>query len=90
MGKQQPFNIKLPKMSWDVPIEQEILAFVRYMKQRWAAHRSIWPSVNREAQIYVSAYQTVENHIVREMAFREKMSKQQKTTAPQDKGEDIL
>lgn len=61
-------------MSWDEPIEQEILRYVRHMKRSWLGHFSVWPGVRRAAQIYASAYETVEKHIVREIEMREEIA----------------
>lgn len=60
------------KMSWDEPIEREILSYVRSMKRQWQTqvYGNIWRS-DKSAQIYVNAYETVENHILREMRLRD-------------------
>jgi hypothetical protein len=39
----------------------------------WLMHRSIWSSVNKSAQIYANAYETVEKHIIKEMKLREEI-----------------
>lgn len=73
MSKMPKFEIMLPKMSWDAPIHEELLKYVRTMKRNWQTHRSIWPSVNRDSKIYASAYETIEKHIVREIEFRKEI-----------------
>jgi hypothetical protein len=76
-GKREPQQIVFepPKMSWDEPIEEEILKFVRSMKQQWQTQvrGNIWRSVNKAAENYVNAYETVEKHILREIDFRKKI-----------------
>lgn len=66
-----------PVMSWDQPIEEEILTFVRSMKRSWQVQEStsIWPSVRKAARAYVSAYEMVEKHIVREVELRAEVFK---------------
>lgn len=63
------------QLSWNKPIEQELLEFVRTMKRNMATQvgrGSFWGDKgrDREAQAYVNAYETVEKHILREMAIR--------------------
>lgn len=75
MSKVKPkFAIQLPVMSWEEPIEIEILKFVRSMKRQWKSqvHGNIWFSVNKAAENYVNAYETVEKHILEEIEFRKK------------------
>lgn len=74
MKKSQMFY--MPEMSWDKPIEEEILQYVRSMKRSWATHSSIWPHVNKAAETYASAYETVEKHILKEMEFRKSINQQ--------------
>lgn len=52
---------KLIVMSWDEPIEQEILKFVRSMHRNMEtqANHSIWGSTRKGAQHYADAYKTV-------------------------------
>lgn len=74
--KKLEFTIAPPVFSWDEPIEEEILNFVRHMKRSWQGmvHSSIWPHVRKAAEAYVSAYEAVEDHIVREIELREKIA----------------
>jgi len=61
--------------SWEKPIEQEILAFVRHMKQSWIRHivSARDRRQRREAQIYARAYETVERHILDEIELRKEV-----------------
>jgi hypothetical protein len=71
MDKQE-WTIAPPMMSWDIPIEQEILQFVRQMagNMETQASHSIWGSNRKGAQAYANAYRTVEKHILKEIGFR--------------------
>lgn len=64
-AKKPLIEFEPPTFSWDVPIEQEILSFVRQMKAAWAG--------DKRGQQYYNAYETVEKHIVREVEFRKKI-----------------
>lgn len=65
-------EITPPVMSWDRPIENEILEFVRTMKvnMQHTSAVNMWPRTRREAQAYANAYETVEDHIMKEMKLR--------------------
>lgn len=67
--------IQLPVMSWEEPIELEILKYVRNMKRQWQSqvHGNIWRSVNKAAENYVNAYEMVEKHILEEIEFRKQL-----------------
>lgn len=82
-GKKPEWTFEPPKMSWDEPIEEEILAFVRVMKTSWRTQRhSIWPSVRKAAQAYVNAYEVVEKHILKEIRIRKEIAEQRSHENP--------
>ncbi len=68
----------IPKMSWEKPIEEEILIFVRHMAEAMecTANRERetgWFANNRlqeDAQRMADAYRTVEHHIEDEIKMR--------------------
>lgn len=76
----------MPKMSWERPIEQEILKFVRNMRTSMeriiiATHEEGWFSNNRlseDAQKMADAYRIVENHILREIKIRKRLESNSK------------
>jgi glycine cleavage system H lipoate-binding protein len=82
MKKKKDYKIEyvLPQMSWEVPIEQEILKFTRAMRinMEQVANRpreTGWFANNRlqeEAEKMALAYRTVEKHILREIELRRK------------------
>lgn len=76
MKKKPEFTFMPPLMSWDIPIEQEILNYVRSMARSMESQQrhNIWGSVRKEAANYVDAYRTVEKHILQEIALRNKQS----------------
>jgi hypothetical protein len=76
-AKTPQFTIAPPVFSWDRPIEEEILTYVRQMKRGWQTmvHGSIWGHVNKAAVNYVSAYEMVEKHILQEIELRAKIKK---------------
>ena len=70
-------KIQVPsKMSWDEPIEQDILSFVRAMKYNWQSQeaRNSWGSVRKQARSIIMAYECVEKHIVKQIEIRESRS----------------
>lgn len=78
MSKQLPeFTIQPPVMSWDKPIEEEILSYVRSMRRNWQTMEvsNIHRSVRKEAKSIIMAYQSVEDHIVREIKLRKEIGK---------------
>ena len=61
------------KFSWQVPIEQELLRWARYMRQQNEGYirTTIWGrKQKREAQIYANVFGMVEERIRREMELR--------------------
>lgn len=65
-------TIEPPVMSWDRPIEDIILEYVRGMKRSWRVQQTanIWGSVRKEAKSIIMAYESVEDYIVREKKLR--------------------
>jgi GTP cyclohydrolase I len=59
-------------MSWDMPIEQEILRFVTSMERRMG-REGISATEKRVAEGYANAYKTVKEHIKKEMNLRAKL-----------------
>lgn len=58
-------------MSWEKPFDEELLKFVRYMKNNMSTQRQYgWFANNDRLEGYVSAYETVENYITKEMKLR--------------------
>lgn len=69
--------ILTPRFSWEVPIEQELLKWVTYMKRQNLAYiqTTIWGrKQRREAEIYATVFKMVEEKIIREMDMRKKIA----------------
>lgn len=69
--------ILTPRFSWEVPIEQELLKWVTYMKRQNLAciQTTIWGrKQRREAEIYATVFKMVEEKIIREMDMRKKIA----------------
>ena len=74
----------MPTMSWDKPIEQEILEYVTHManKMERVAGNNLetgWFKNNRlqeDAGKMATAYNTVREHIEREIKFRNSIKKE--------------
>lgn len=64
-----------PVMSWDKPIEREILEFVTSMERQMQVMEDSGMAC---AEHYVNAYRTVKEHIKREIKLRELISTQSK------------
>lgn len=61
------------RFSWETPIEDELLNWVRYMKQsnQTYIHRTIWgKKQKREAEIYATVFGMVEKRIIMEKEIR--------------------
>ena len=82
--RKSKFKIDFPKMSWEKPIEEELLSFVRGMASQMERVEnkpnnglfgtSLFDtdkSIREGASNYVKAYRTVENYILREIKLRE-------------------
>lgn len=67
----------MPIMSWDKPIEEEILGFVQQMRRsmEMQANQNIWGRTRKDAALYANAYKTVETHIIKEIEFRKEVKK---------------
>jgi hypothetical protein len=70
---------EMPKMSWDIPIEDEILMFCNEMARgfRTKIASSSWWSDDTAAEAYASAYETVIRHILGEKRIRHNMGSEQ-------------
>lgn len=68
----QAWTIAPPVFSWDRPIEEIILEYVRSMRRNWQVqqHANIWGNVRKDAKAIIMAYESVEEYIVREMKLR--------------------
>lgn len=81
LKKEKKAEIKfvMPPMSWEKPIEEEILEYVRHMEQGMerVANRPVDgflffkdDSLQKEAQLMAKTYRTVKRHILKEIDFR--------------------
>lgn len=83
--KEMEFKIEPPTMSWDRPIEDIILEYVRSMKRNWQQQQTanIWGSVRKESKNIIMAYESVEDYIVREIALRNQIAESRLERATQ-------
>lgn len=79
-----------PQMSWDRPIEEIILEYVRSMRQDWQTqqHANIWGKVRKDAKAIIMAYELVEEYIVHEMKLRAEIaaSRQERVSTAANEG----
>jgi hypothetical protein len=67
------YKVIMPTFSWEVPIEEELLRWVKYMKRQNLLYiqTTIWGrKQKREAEIYKNVFEMVEERIQREMDIR--------------------
>ncbi len=69
MNKKEQL-LTFPTMSWEKPIEQEILEYCEHMARKMQEQEGRF---GKEAKAYRSAYETVAKHVKREISFREKI-----------------
>jgi len=82
MENNKPVEFVMPKMSWEQPIEEEILNFTVSMATNMEAvankpKETGWFANNRlqeDAGKMALAYRTVANHIKKEIEFRKKLA----------------
>lgn len=77
MKKQSPLIFE-GTFSWDKPIEEEILDFVRKMASQMerAAQDHSSKQIRGGASHYADAYRTVERHILKEIRLRQDIVQQ--------------
>ena len=70
-------DFKLPKMSWDYPIEERILKYVQDMARNMedVSRRHHSKSIREGAENYAKAYRTVERKVLNEMELQERLNK---------------
>lgn len=82
MNEKKPKVVFVPPtFSWDIPIEEEILSFVRQMANNMelTSRQNVWGKIRKGAESYAAAYRTVEKHIVKELALRQEIKKLRET-----------